>query len=260
MSTINLSTSYVQDNKHLTKSERFQVIQPAMIGQVLSDHGFELVHLKTAKAKQADKQDFQTTVARYRSRDAFEVEGLSLDLIFKVPHLYGSLVGVLGLFRGVCSNQLNVGRHFETIKVRHSGTPLEDLNQLIPALVAQREKLIETVRIMQTRDVTPSEIIELAKQTAMVRLAGVDNAYNINFQDLITPRRQEDLKSDLFSVMNVIQENLIRYGVRYQTHREVEGQRTLVRNQVARRVNEASVRAIDLNGSVWDLASQLLVG
>lgn len=253
-----ISTSFVQDQKHLTKSDRFQVIKPSMIADVLNDHGFDLVHLKTGKAKDASRQDFQTTVARYRSRDGFAIDGLGFDLIFKVPHLYGSLQGVLGLFRGTCANQLNVGMHFQNIKVRHTGNPISELDSLIPQLVAQRESLVETVKMMQSRDVTPNELIKLAQDVASIRLTDVENPKLIQVQDLLKVRRQDDAKNDLFSAMNVIQENAIRYGLRYQIETTSENGTVSIQNRVTRRVREESVKAIDLNASIWDAATKLL--
>lgn len=257
MSNVILTPSYFQDNKFTSKSERFQVIQPSHIGQVLADHGFDLVHLKTGRAKSEEKKDFQTTVARYRSRDQFEVDGHALDLIFKVPHLYGALTGVLGLFRGLCSNQLNVGKHFETIKVSHVGNPLESLNQLIPMLLQQREKLVETVRIMQSREVTPSEVVELARSMAKTRLVGIEDVERIELNNLIIPNRSDDLKKDLWTVFNVIQENLIRRGLKYETIKTVNDQ-SVHRNMTTRKVNEYSTKAIDFNGSIFDQAMLLL--
>lgn len=253
-----VSTSFIQDQKHLTKSERFQAIKPAMIAEVLDSHGFDLVHLKTGKAKTADRADFQTTVARYRSRDGFAIDGLGFDIIFKVPHLYGSLQGVLGLFRGTCANQLNVGTHFENVRVKHLGSPQNELDALIPRLVAQRAQLVETVQMMQSRNVTPTELVELAREIAGIRLQGVENVAKIEVTDLIKVRRQDDAKNDLFSVLNVIQENVLRYGMRYQINSTAQDGTVSIRNMNARKVREESVKAIDLNASIWDAASKLL--
>ncbi len=253
-----ISTSFVQDQKHATKSDRFQAIKPALIAEVLDGHGFDLVHLKTGKAKTQDRADFQTTVARYRSRDGFAIDGLGFDIIFKVPHLYGSLQGVLGLFRGTCANQLNVGTHFENVKVKHLGNPYQELDSLIPRLVAQRSQLVETVKMMQSRDVTPSELIALAQEIASIRLADVKGLQKVEVTDLLKVRRQDDAKNDLFSCLNVIQENVFRYGIRYQIENTNEQGIVQIQNRTARKVREESVKAIDLNASIWDAATKLL--
>ena len=253
-----ISTSFVQDQKHATKSDRFQAIKPSMIAEVLDAHGFDLVHLKTGKAKTQDRADFQTTVARYRSRDGFSIDGLGFDIIFKVPHLYGSLQGVLGLFRGTCANQLNVGTHFESVKVKHLGNPYQELDSLIPRLVAQREQLVETVKMMQARDVTPSELVALAQDVAKIRLADVQGLQKIETTDLLKVRRQDDAKNDLFSCLNVIQENVLRFGLRYQIETTAQDGTVSIQNRTARKVREESVKAIDLNASIWDAATKLL--
>jgi hypothetical protein len=255
---INASTSFVQGQKHETKSDRFQAIRPAMIAEVLDGHGFDLVHLKTGRAKSQDRQDFQTTVARYRSRDGFGVDGSSFDLIFKVPHLYGSLQGVLGLFRGTCANQLNVGKWFDSIRVKHVGNPYQELDRLIPELVAQRESLVETVKMMQSRDVTPSELVQLAQRIAEIRLQDCQNVTKVEIADLLKVRRQDDAKNDLFSCLNVIQENVLRFGLRYQINSTDQNGVQTIRNATARRVGPETVKAIDLNASIWDAATELL--
>jgi len=252
------NNSFIQDQKHLTKSERFQVIQPSLIQATLDKHGFDLVHLKSGYAKNPDRVDFQTTVARYRSRDAFEIDGLSFDLIFKVPHLYGRLVGVLGLFRGVCANQMNVGQWFECVKVSHTGDPIAVLNEMIPQLVAQRQKLIDQVNAMKSRDVTPNELVQLANEVANIRLDGITDIVKIEASDLIKVRRQEDVNGDLFTVLNVLQENVMRHGIRYQTAKPDQFGVMQYRNMNARKISDKSVKAIEINASIWDVATKLL--
>jgi len=46
-----VSTSFVQDQRHTTKSQRFSAVQPSHIAAVLDNHGFNLVHLKSAGAE-----------------------------------------------------------------------------------------------------------------------------------------------------------------------------------------------------------------
>ena len=257
-----ISTSFVQDQVHATKSERFKAIQPSQIATVLDGHGFDLVSLKTGKAKSADRADFQNTVAVYQARSSnLDVNGLDFRIVFKVPHLYGALVGMLGLYRLVCKNGLVVGvRNFETVKVKHMGDPVSELNSLIPRLVAQRQSLFDMVQLMQSRIVTPIELSQLATNVANIRLAQTENVSKIYAQDLLKVRRAEDAKSDLFSVLNVLQENAIRFGIRYQTETlDAQGQ-TVIRNGTARRISEQSVKSIDLNASIWDAATALLNG
>lgn len=265
--TVSQNGSFVQDQRHLSKSEKFVAVQPSQIATVLNDHGFDLVHLKTGRAKLEDRQNHQTTIARYRSRDAFGVDGAFFDLLFKVPHLYGAIEARLGFFRGVCANAWNSGRLVERAKIRHVGDTLQQIDTLIPFLVSQREAMVDQIRLMQSRNVTPDQLAYLAKEVAHLRLRDALNnvtVENIQYNNLITPRRQEDTGSDLYSVINVLQENVMRFGLRYQTVSQDENGISNVRNLVARPVMRnrqgeiESVRSMDLNGSIWELAQNLL--
>jgi len=256
MNTVKATSSFLQDNKHADFSERFQPVQASELANTLALHGFNLVHLKTGKAKLADRADFQTTVARYRSIDAFEVKGLNLDIILKVPHLYGSIQAVLGLFRGTCANQLNVGQHFSNVKVRHIGNPMQELGDLLPALVAQRTQLIDTVQAMQGTVLQREQALEFATSVASIRLGTV--ADSAIAADLLKVRRIDDAGSDLFTVLNVVQENIFRHGFRYTSASVSQSGAVQVRNLTSRKVGTETVKALDLNASIWDEATKYL--
>lgn len=258
---VNVSTSFVQDQRHVDKSDRFQPIQPSQIATVLDGHGFDLISLKTGNARKPDRADFQNTIAIYQSRgETLTAKGdLAMRIVFKVPHLYGALVGMLGLYRMVCQNGLIVGvQNFETIKVKHLGDPVSELNSLIPRLVAQRQSLIDTIAAMQSRTVSAIELSQFATNVAQIRLGQTENVSRIMATDLLKVRRVEDNAADLFTVLNVVQENAIRFGLRYQTTTVNDRNETVVRNGTARRVLESSVKSIDLNASIWDEATKLL--
>ncbi len=253
-----VSKSFIQDQTHMSKSDRYVHIQPSQVAEVLKDHGFDLVGLKSGRGRVADRLDHQTTIARYRSNTDLLIDGLSMDIMFKIPHLTGKLEGRLGFFRGVCANQWNAGKLFEVIKFAHLGDVQNELNAAIPRLVAQRAELIDTIRLMQARTVTGLELATLAKATSESRLVGIEGAVNVQTQDLLVPRRIEDRQSDLFTVTNVLQENAMRFGLRYQTDSLNKFNVRQVRNMVSRKIQENSERAIDLNASIWDEASKLL--
>ena len=254
------NASFVQDRRHDSKSERFTAIQPAQFAMVLADHGFNMVGLKASRAKLPDRAEHQTTIARYRSERALQVNGLNLDIMIKAPHLYGSVEFRLGFFRGACANQWNMGQLFATYKLRHTADYLERANQIIPSLLGQCDTLTNTIHALQSRQATAGEVVALAQATVRQRLEGVEGVSRVHAGDLVRVRRADDDATDLFSVSNVIQENAIRYGFRYeQTNRDERGyQRT--RHLTTRAVNEASDRAVALNASIWDEAAKLLEG
>lgn len=258
MSNISVSTSFVQSNKHDTKSNRFQSIQPSKIAEVLLDHGFDLATLKTGIAKSLERQDYQTTVATYRSRDQFELKGMHFDLKFKIPHLYGALQAYLGIFRLVCKNGLVAGHNYQTLSVKHLGNPYEILNAEIPRLVAQRDAMVAEISAMQNTELSQSEMILLAAAIAEARLKPISNVVKFESTNLLVAGRHEDVQTDLFTVFNVIQENLLRKGLQYQFNSFDSNGVTILRNATSRRIKDTSVAAIDLNQAIWDVASNFI--
>ena len=89
-------------------------------------------------------------------------------------------------------------------------------------------------------------------------MQGDENVLKIETTDLLKVRRQDDAKNDLFSCLNVIQENVLRFGLRYQTNSVAQDGTVNVRNITAGKVRKESVLAIDLNASIWDAATKLL--
>lgn len=251
------SGSFVQDQRHASKTDRFVPVKPEQLRQALESYGFEMIHLKTARARQADKINHQTTIARYRSRDAFEIDGHYLDIIVKAPHLYGKIQLILGLFRGVCSNQINVGEKFETIRVAHRKNPIEDLMNAIPQVLKQREQLIEMVRRMQSTRVTEVQAKEFARIVAQHKIEGArrkDNIKDVQASALLFVNREEDREPTLWNVFNTIQENVIRKGIVY-TKTSKKG---IDRLNITRALHDNSEGALKLNSFLWDVASEMV--
>jgi hypothetical protein len=259
-----ISTSFVQDSRHVSKSERFVPVQPSQISAVLADHGLVLNHLKSSKARLQENAHHQTTIARYVSTDSADMiraigNGSTLDLLVKAPHLTGCVELRLGFFRGVCANQWNAGSLVGRVKIRHTGDCLELLNRAIPALVAQRSALVAQIETMGARQLTAPELAGLAQAVADIRLDGIEHISRARIADLMRVRRPEDQRSDLFSAVNVLQENALRFGLRYETRQTVEGVRDpVVRHMATRRMIDTTATSVEMTGSIWEAAAKLL--
>ncbi len=252
------SASFIQDRAHATKSQRFQPIKPELIESVLTKHGFNLASLKTGRAVLTDRANHQTTIARYRSATELKIAGNYLDIVAKVPHLYGAVELFLGTYRQVCSNGMVVGTKFTSIKIKHLGNPIEQIEQALPILVAQEKQMVETIQALQNRVLSQNEIEQFAFGAAKIRLTGLTNVQAFEFGDLLTVRRSEDLGHDLYSVMNVVQENIVRNRMQYTLNSVNADGIASVRNATARGVGERSMRSIELNAKLWDLATEFL--
>jgi hypothetical protein len=133
----------------------------------------------------------------------------------------------------------------EPVRVRHSGNDFDDrLIVAINHIVAQAHKLTESIDKMKSKVLTGSEIASFQREALQKRL-GADVKIDSFF---IPTHRAEDNAQDLFTVMNVVQENLIRGGARVRV--EQDGK---TKDKTVRRVNSL-VSQTEINTMLWDLA------
>jgi hypothetical protein len=256
--TKDVSTSYMQESKHAKVTDKFVVIQPASVGNILADNGFKLVSQLTSKGRKPDMLDFQRTISRYRANDAFEIDGCALDLIHIGKHMgRGCDEFRLGLFRGVCANQWAVGTLFELVKFRHTGDVHTEIQAGLVQVLSQRSKLVGAIQAMQARQMTGSEIEQLAKDYAAIRLEGKENIIDADWKMLTTQRRTEDSPNDLWTIANRLQENVVRAPLQYRIQSNDSNGVPTVRNMRTQKFKESSAQLVDLNGKLFDKAMQL---
>lgn len=109
----------------------------------------------------------------------------------------------LGFFRLVCSNGMMVGTTYETFAHRHVGNIIEELDESVERIVAQTDRLHNDLERMRTKILTPSQIVEFYNQAAKIKDPDITSA-------LFAPRREEDKALDVFTVLNVVQEGIMR--------------------------------------------------
>jgi uncharacterized protein YoaH (UPF0181 family) len=252
--------SFEQTQKHFNCGNNYVVITPQHIEEALKPYGFTSTGVIGSKARHSDKEGFQRTVARYRSGDAFDIDGLQFDLIYVSKHLgRGRDEFRLGLYRGACANQWNFGELFEVIRFRHFGNPFIEIADAIERLIAQRQKAIETINAMKARTMTAREAIDMAKRALEIRFQGISTSRMPEPGLMLTARRVEDEGIDAFSVMNTIQENLARFEIGYraiQKGKDNRPDREVVR--YLRPMKDSSESKMDLDSALWDITTQLI--
>jgi len=254
MSTINVSGSYVQDKRFTNVSDKFNVVQPSMVGQAMSNQGLQLVSLSTGKAKQADKVDFQRTLSRYRGPEIGD--GVFLDVVYDSKHMgRGSDRILLGIYRMICTNGLFVGMNMFKHSVRHNGETFESLDQGIAAALNAQTMVAKAVERMQKVELTFSQREVMANEA--VKLLTPSNTIEATHR-LLQPRREVDAKTDLWTTYNVIQENAMRGGINYKLPAidmttGIQG----VREMHTRAIKANTGKDADFNQKLFEIAEQM---
>ena len=122
-----------------------------------------------------------------------------------------------GLFRMICENGLVIAdESFEDYSIRHMGYDFESLQSLIKEMVANLDVTVESMNKMKKIELDENQQLELAKKLLEVRLEGTGNTYDTHQPTSVNySQRKEDNGTDLWSVFNRQQENIIEGNFKY---------------------------------------------
>jgi Domain of unknown function (DUF932) len=155
----------------------------------------------------------------------------------------------MGIFRIVCTNGLIVSRGaFPAYCVPHRGNVVDEVVAGALHVSEQFESLAAEVERMERRRMLKEEQLMFAEAALALRFPNLAEA-GMQPSQLLTCRRVEDLGDNLWVLLNRVQEHLCRGGL---SRRSTNGR--LVRT---RRLTSIK-RDVQLNGQLWDLATEVL--
>lgn len=118
----------------------------------------------------------------------------------------------IGLFRMICSNGLVIAdSRFAQIKKRHSGDK-EEIFRIVAEAGKEFPEVWNKIDEYRSIHLTNGQRLDFASK--MIDFNWNENSV-ITPEALLIPRRNIDESDDLFTTMNVLQENLIKGGVQY---------------------------------------------
>lgn len=238
------------DQKLPTLSSKYKLAKTSEIIKNIEGLGFTLDKFVALKVRKKERQGYQKHRAIFTSPlMKATIDGVPQLLLTNSHDGTSSVILQLGFFRYVCSNGLVVGKNvIEPVRVRHSGNDFDErLIVAINFIVAQAEKLTASIDRLKTKTFSEAEAVDFQREALQKRLGN-----NVKIESFSMPiYRSEDRKLDLFTVMNVVQENLIRGGARVLIQDE-NGNR---KDRAVRRVNSL-VAQTEINTMLWELAEQ----
>lgn len=231
-------------------SERYRMVPTSEVVSILGERGFRPVRAAQSRSRIPGKADYTRHMIRFRHDEFLDPRYLGQEMPELV--LSNSHDGTAayrfnaGVFRLVCMNGMTVATaDFGGISVRHKGG--EDFHErIIDAtyeIIEQTPRTLEQIETWKQIQLKPPEQKALA--SAAVEL--LDKPI-ITPEQLLTPRRSEDRKNDLWTVFNRVQESILKGGV---ATRSATGRRTTTRPV------KSVEKDIRLNKALWVLTSKL---
>lgn len=235
---------------HERLSDRYTFVPTQRVLAALMQTGFVPV-----EARQASTRSNSVTHGRHVIRLRRRVETVRLrdaipELVFLNSHDGTSAYQLrAGLFRAVCTNGLIVSQGaLPGYCVSHRGNVVDEVVGRAVQLAERFGELASQVERMEARRLYKDEQIEFAERAVRLRWPEPSEV-GLQPSQLLTCRRIEDTSDDLWTRLNVVQENLVGGGL---SRRSPTGRLTRTRGITAIRQN------VRLNVGLWDLAASYL--
>jgi hypothetical protein len=239
-------------------SDKYKHISTIDVVKGLMSEGFMPVKAMQNRTRKIDKAPFTKHMLRFRHTSTVPtVGGLFPELVLVNSHDGLSSYRLMaGLYRLICSNGLVAGDTFKEVRVKHQGDVINNVIEGSYEVMKETTKLLEHAEHMGGIELTHPEKTIFAEVVHQLRFDGDDSLTKeaIKPEQFLKLRRyQEHGKNDLFTVFNVVQENVIKGSLRGWT-RDEKGH--------VKRVSTREIKSIDqntaLNRSLWTLAEKMM--
>lgn len=245
--------SVLATEAHESRGERYGFIPTINVLDGLRANGFQPYEVRQTRVRDQGKREHTKHLVRLRHPDAIAADSNSEvpEIILLNSHDGSSSYQLLsGFFRFVCSNGLIAGDVCDDIRIRHSGNVIDNVIEGSYRVLDNIQLANERISTYKQIQLTDQEQFAFAKAAIDLRWErdAVTNAAPVRPESLLGLRRYADNKKDLFTTFNVIQENLVKGGVRSITK---TGKRSHTRE-----VGGVSEN-VKLNRAIWTLADQL---
>ena len=152
-----------------------------------------------------------------------------------------------GMLRFVCTNSMIAGERFEEVRVSHKGKIQDQIIEGVFTVAEDFPRLIDASEQMKEISLSEPEQRVLAEASLVARYGEEDSP--IRPEQIIIPRRREDVGQSLWTTFNVIQENVLRGGLSGR-RQNANGQ---IRRSTTRPINGID-QGVGLNRALWTLA------
>lgn len=232
---------------HDSRSERYVYVPTIEIVEGLRREGWFPFFAVQAVPRDGERMGHAKHMLRLR-RDGGIGKQEAAEVIIVNSHdgtsAYQMFAGVL---RFVCTNSMIAGERFEEVRVPHKGGIQDQIIEGVYTVAEDFPRLIDATEGMKETRLSQDEQRVLAEASLVARY-GEDES-PVRPDQIIIPRRREDVGQSLWQTFNVIQENLIRGGV--------DGRRQTSDGRI-RRSRTRAINGIDqnvgLNRALWTLA------
>ncbi len=245
-----LAPSAYAKEAHSSRSKKYTFIPTSQILDDFAKKGWVPHFASERKTLKAENAGFQQHLIRLRNANysKLDVAGYIPELLLTNSHdgrssfrIYAALHGFLR------ENTLIVSdKSFASVGILHKGYTQEQVFEACDKLVDTLPTILNSVQKFQKQQLNDKEILKFAKDAATVRW-GKEMADTIDLKTMVTGTKDEDKKKDVWTVYNVVQNNIITGGI------GINGENGKSRKSKGL---DSIPWVLKVNKGLWDLAAE----
>ena len=234
---------------HYKASDKYHFVSTIDVVNEIKAMNWYPTSVQQSAVQDEDKEGYQRHLVRFRHfDDLLNPKENAVELLLFNSHDRSTAFSIsAGIYRYVCSNGLVIADSvFESYKIKHIGDRHNDVQRAINNITAFKPQLQEKI------DTFESIILSQAEQESFARFAiplRFNKHLQVDHKDLLIPHREADTKDDLYTTLNVIQENLLRGNIS-GTNKETG------RRFTSREITSIG-KDVDVNQGLWDIAERI---
>ncbi len=246
----NIAPSLFQEQPYHEVSNKYHFIPTIEIVENLRSLNWYPVSVSEAGVKNLDKDGFQQHYVRFQNfTDLLNPSGNVVELLLFNSHDRSKSFTIsAGIYRYVCSNGLVIADSvFDSYKIKHLGDRDNDVSNAVNKITEVKSKLLSKVSKFESIILTDDEKQAFLQSALPLRYS--ENLTLDNPNELLAPLRVEDTKDDLYTTLNVLQENLLSSkisGYNKETGRKF----------TSKEITSIS-KDVEINKGLWDIAERI---
>ena len=237
------------EEPHYEASDKYHFVSTIDVINEIKSLNWYPTSVQQSSVKDNDKEGYQRHLVRFRHfDDLLNPKDNAVELLLFNSHDRSTAFSIsAGIYRFVCANGLVIANSvFESYKIKHIGDRENDVTQAIDKITSFKPQLQQKIDTFESITLSQAEQESFARSSIPLRF---HKHLEIDHKDLLIPHRDEDTKDDLYTTLNVIQENLLRGNI------------SGVNNTTGRRFTSREVtsiaRDVDVNQGLWDIAERI---
>lgn len=235
---------------HYEVSDKYHFIPTIDVIEQIKTYGWYPVSVSEAGVRDIEKQGYQQHCVRFQHfDDLLSQNGNVIELLLFNSHDRSKAFSIgAGVYRYVCSNGLVIADSvFDSYKIKHLGDRNNDLQNAVSNITNIKPKLLQRISTFEAIKLNQEEKEAFVKSALPLRFE--EHLELDNHTDLLTPLRDEDKKDDLYTTLNILQENLLSSNIKGYN------------KDTGRRFTSKKITSIskdtEINKGLWDIAERI---